>query len=246
MSFHSLNLRFLLCFAITFASGLCLAEIEFPELTGRVVDQAGMISAASEATLTEDLSLLESQTTVQLVVVTVETIEGHAIENYGYQLGRQWGIGTAQTNNGALLIAAQDERKIRIEVGYGLEGMLTDALCANIITQIIAPEFKNGRFEEGFKLGVNAIREVITGDYQPVKPAENKDRSTQVVGWIVLLIMIVIVLSSLGNGGGRRGRRYIPGYGGIGGGGYRSGGFGGGSFGGGGGSFGGGGASGGW
>ena len=227
------------------------AELSFPELTGRVVDNAGMISKSAEQNITQQSVQLENDTTVQLVVVTLPDIDGHSIESYGYQLGRHWGIGTKAENNGVLLIAAEKERALRIEAGYGLEGMLTDALSANIIHQIITPEFKRGRFDEGFIKGVTAISEILTGVYQPVKPEANKDKKSKMIAWVILIVMLIIVFSSLGNGGGRggrRSRRYIPGYGtgSYGSGGFGGGGLGGGGFSGGGGSFGGGGASGGW
>ncbi|BFM07547.1 TPM domain-containing protein [Halioxenophilus aromaticivorans] len=239
------------CLLFVFVLSLCskaLAEIDFPPLTGRVVDQAGMISAQAEQRIDQQLALLEKDTTVQLVVVTAPSLNGLTIESYGYQLGRHWGIGTKAANNGVLLIAAKQERRVRIEVGYGLEGMLTDALTANIIHQLITPEFKRGRFDEGFIKGVTAIGQLLQGDYQPVKPNQDGDKKKKALAYVILIIMLVIVFSSLGNGGGRggRSRRHIPGYGGYSGGGYRSGGFGGGGFSGGGGSFGGGGASGGW
>jgi len=241
-----LLLVILVCSSVTRAAN----DIQFPELTGRVVDEADMISADAEAKISAQLAEFESATTVQLVVVTVNNLDGYAIENYGYQLGRQWGIGQKDLNNGVLLIAAQSERALRIEVGYGLEGMLTDALTANIINQIVRPKFRGGQFDEGFIAGVTAIIQVVEGDYQPVQPQTHKKKKFA-LGWFIFLIMLIVLFSSFGNGGGRGrySRRYIPGYLGYGGGrlggGFGSGGFGGG-FSGGGGSFGGGGASGGW
>jgi uncharacterized protein len=207
-----------------------------------------MIGSGAQSQITQQLAQLEQDTTVQLVVVTLEELHGLTIENYGYQLGRHWGIGTKASDNGVLLIAAQHERKLRIEVGYGIESMLTDALSANIIYQVITPEFKRGRFDDGFIKGVTAIEDILRGVYQPVKPEQKSEKKHRILAYVILIIMLVIVFSSLGNGGGRggRNRRYIPGYGGHHSGGFRSGGFGGGGFGGGGGSFGGGGASGGW
>src|SRR5690606_31965183 len=101
--------------------------------TGRVVDEARLLSAEQEATLTTRLEALEAETSDQLVVVTVNDLEGYPIEDYGYRLGRAWGIGQAEDDSGVLLIVAPNERKVRIEVGYGLEPILTDALSARII-----------------------------------------------------------------------------------------------------------------
>src|SRR5690554_1153517 len=109
------------------------SAISFPELTGRVVDNADMIDAATEQQLTQMLAAHEQNSTNQVVVVTVNDLQGTTIEDFGYQLGRTWGIGQKNADNGALLLVAKDERKVRIEVGYGLEGVLTDAISANII-----------------------------------------------------------------------------------------------------------------
>lgn len=111
----------------------------FPELTGRVVDQADIIPPNVEAELTQKLAGLEATTQRQLVVVTLASLDGYDIADYGYQLGREWGIGDAERNDGALLIVAPNERKTRIEVGYGLEPVLTDALSSIIVQQDILP-----------------------------------------------------------------------------------------------------------
>ncbi|HET8710310.1 MAG TPA: TPM domain-containing protein, partial [Spongiibacteraceae bacterium] len=163
-----------------------------------------------------------------------------------YQLGRAWGIGEKGKNNGVLLIVAQAERKVRIEVGYGLEGTLTDALSANIINTVIVPQFRTGQFATGVEQGAQAIMQVLRGEYQP-RAARNDQRGHVggMVFWLLLFGVAVIFLRGIGGGGfgggyGGRGM-YYPG--GFGGGGF---GGGGGGFSGGGGSFGGGGASGGW
>jgi len=109
------------------------ADLVFPKLTGRVVDEAGLISAGDQRLITAASRSLEQTLGHQLVVVTVKDLQGVVIEDFGYQLGRHWGIGQAETNNGVLLIVAQAERKVRVEVGYGLEGDLTDARSSQII-----------------------------------------------------------------------------------------------------------------
>ena len=222
------------------------AALTFPALTGRVVDNAQMLDPATRQQLTEQLQALEQTTGDQIVVVTVPDLQGVPIEDYGYQLGRQWGIGQKGKDNGALLIVARDERKLRIEVGYGLEGTLTDAQSWVIINQVIAPKFKAGNFSQGISDGVAAMIQVVGG--QPLAvPAHvadanfAKDNPGFSIGLFVLLIgvlwlchrmglplgaILLAILSSSGRGGG----------GGGGGGGFRGGG----------GGFGGGGASGGW
>ncbi len=134
-----------------------VAAQDFPALTGRVVDNADIIPAAQEAELTAELEALETQTQRQLVVVTVPDLQGYDIADYGYQLGRDWGLGDAERNDGALLIVAQNDRKVRIEVGYGLEGTLTDALSSIIIQNEILPRFRQDDYPGGIVAGTNAI-----------------------------------------------------------------------------------------
>src|SRR6202030_1156708 len=125
----------------------CAAQpLSFPALTGRVVDEAGLMDAATRTALIEQLAGLEQKTTDQLVVVTLKSLQGTSIEDYGYQLGRHWQIGQKDNNNGVLLIVAPNERKVRIEVGYGLEGTLTDAVSRLIIANAIAPRFRENDF----------------------------------------------------------------------------------------------------
>jgi len=233
-----------LCFFVAAA----VAAPEFPKLSGRVVDVAGMLSADQRQRLDSQLQAHENVSGNQLVVVTVPDLGGYDIESYGYQLGRHWGIGQKQENNGVLLIVAQQERKVRIEVGYGLEGMLTDALSANIIHTVILPYFKRGQFAEGIERGATAIIEVLGGQYEMRE--RNLERRSDSSDWLLLIFILIIlgfnVLPMIFPTGqsGVRGSTSRGGFGGgFGGGG---GGFGGGGFGGGGGGFGGGGASGGW
>ena len=134
-------LRSVLTLAAAFAALLAtpLAAQDFPALSSRVVDEADIIDAATEAELTQKLQALETQSQRQLVIATIPNLQGYDIADYGYQLGREWGIGDAERNDGALLIVAPNERKVRIEVGYGLEGYLTDAYSALIIQNAILP-----------------------------------------------------------------------------------------------------------
>lgn len=229
---------------------------EFPALTGRVVDNADLLSAAQEQALTERLAGEEQQSSNQIVVVTLADLQGYDIADYGYQLGREWGIGQEGKDNGALLIIAPNERQVRIEVGYGLEGALTDATSSSIIQNDIRPAFRQGDFAGGINAAVTSIFAAIQGEYQAPAGGGNADRkeasSLQALLYLIGLVVFTFFLSfgGLGRKGGRRGAgaaglMFLPmGMGGFGGGG--GGGFGGGGFGGGGGGFGGGGASGGW
>ncbi|EON94115.1 hypothetical protein MARLIPOL_00130 [Marinobacter lipolyticus SM19] len=221
---------------------------DFPELTGRVVDNADMLPDPVELRLGRMLEAHEQATSEQVVVVTLPNLQGYPIEDYGYQLGRHWGIGQEGEDNGALLIVAEDERRIRIEVGYGLEGRLTDATSATIINQIITPAFRAGDFPTGIANGAEAMIQVLGGEPLAVpqsRPVSKNDRPHPALG---ILFFIIVALSFFGGMGGRRGRGALLG-GLIAGsmmGGRGGGGFGGGGFSGGGGGFGGGGASGGW
>ena len=253
----ALRLAVLALFAWT---GAALAAPTFPPLTGRVVDDAGILSPQAEAQLTAELAELETRTGRQLVVATLPDLQGYEIEDYGYQLLRTWGIGSKERNDGAILIVAPSERKVRIEVGYGLEPVLTDALSSLIINQRIIPAFKEGRLEEGVVDGTQAIVQQLSAPDDEARAAvaraqENPQGEGGIGFGTIVVIFIVFWLLSGVFGGRRRGSLWwlplILGSGGGGGGGRGGwsgggGGFGGGGFSGGGGSGGGGGASGSW
>jgi uncharacterized protein len=232
----------------------------FPPLTGRVVDNAHVLSAATVSDLTAKLADLETRTGRQVVVVTLPNLQGYDIEDYGYQLGRAWGIGQKGQDNGVLFIIAPTEHKVRIEVGYGLEPILTDALSSVILQEQVLPRFKAGDVDGGVAAGTNAIITQLSLDAPTAqaKAAAAEQAAQQpasggggIVGFLVIIV-IFIVFSALTRGGGMgwllpmmilsSGSRRD----GWGGGGFGGGFGGGGGFSGGGGSFGGGGASGSW
>jgi uncharacterized protein len=219
----------------------------FPPLSGRVVDEANMLSADAERQIASLSEAHEKASTNQVVVATFTDLQGYSIEEFGYQLGRVWGIGQVDKNNGVLLIVANAERKVRIEVGYGLEGELTDAIASNIINVVITPSFKRAQFDQGVIAGTQAIIAALGGEYQTTQtPEGRKDQEFSL--WNLLVFIIIVFFIFPGMFGRRRFSRGLA-LGSIlsnGGGGRSSGGFGGGGFGGGGGGFGGGGASGGW
>ncbi|MDQ3139216.1 MAG: TPM domain-containing protein [Pseudomonadota bacterium] len=251
------------------------AAQDFPALSGRVVDGADLLTPPDEAALTQKLAALDQASSRQLVVATVPDLQGYEIEDYGYRLGRAWQIGQTEANNGTILLVAPNDRKVRIEVGYGLEPILTDALSSLIIQNDILPRFRENDYPGGIVAGTDAI---IAQLQAPPEVAEQRALEAQaqaqqqqarggeggsVFPFIVWGMILLFVLMSFGRkGGGRRGgRRYggsnLPiilwaianemGRSGGGGGGFGGfGGGGGGGFSGGGGSFGGGGASGGW
>ncbi|MDV2987123.1 UNVERIFIED_CONTAM: TPM domain-containing protein [Methylobacteriaceae bacterium AG10] len=241
-----------LALALMIGAGLAAAaEPDFPKLTGRVVDAAGILSPEARTRIDGKIKAHEDRTGDQLVVATVPSLQDLTVEDYANRLARSWGIGQKKTNNGVLLLVAPKERKVRIEVGYGLEGALTDALSKTIITSAITPRFRQGDFSGGVEAGVDAILPILAGDadeWQRRAPVrEDSVDPVTVIFWIVVIIALVVVLTRM-NGGGRRGRGggfvVIPGPSGGWSGGFSDGG--GGGFSGGGGSFGGGGASGDW
>ena len=235
--------------------GANAAEPNFPALTGRVVDEAGILSPQTRDILTSMLAIHEQETQQQVVVVTLKSLQGFEIADYGYQLGRAWGVGEKGKNTGALLIVAPNERKVRIEVGYGLEGQLTDAASRTIIEQFILPAFRSGDFNAGVLAGTTAILRTLGGSAAAgsalTTQAGRGDTSSNGVStaFILLAVIIFIIVRSWVTyadpryGALARRRRF---FGGIWGGGFSSGGFSGGGFSGGGGSFGGGGATGSW
>ncbi len=252
-------MRFFTGFVLALALAVpAFAAPSFPPLTGRVVDDANILSPAAEQKLTGELKTLEDSTTRQVVVVTLPSLQGYEIEEYGYQLGRHWGIGQKGEDNGALLIVAPNERRVRIEVGYGLEPVLTDALSSVIIQQTILPKFRGGDMEGGVVAGTEAIvsqlqlpEDQAKANAAQAAQQQQQDRSGDGPFAILFVLIVIFILLSA-----RRRRRMgvLPWIilGGMGSGMGRGGGFGGGSFGGGGGfsggggSFGGGGSSGGW
>jgi uncharacterized protein len=174
---RKLSLAALLLAFFAGIQGTLAQEIPFPSLTGRVVDEAGLLDAAKRAEIEAKLAALEEKTTDQFVVVTVRSLQGRTIEEYGYRLGRAWAIGQKDKNNGVLLIVAPNERKVRVEVGYGLEGALPDAITSLIIQNVILPRFKANDYPGGIVSGVDEIIKVLSGEggewKQPVEPKKN-------------------------------------------------------------------------
>lgn len=257
---HSLLRRAALALAIVFAfAGAAFAAPTFPQLTGRVVDDAHVLSPDVQAQLTQKLADLEQRTSRQLVVVTLPSLQGYEIEDYGYQLGRAWGIGQKKLNNGVLFIIAPNEHRTRIEVGYGLEPILTDALSSVILQERVLPKFKSGDMQGGIVAGTDAIVQQLLLDApaakarvaeaeKQVKDQNSDDPFTAIFVFIVIMIVVGSIFRRGGRGGGLGVLPWIilGSMGGGGRGGWGGGFGGGGGFSGGGGSFGGGGSSGSW
>ena len=189
---------------IAWVALICAAAAQtltFPALTGRVVDEAGLLDAATRAALTESLADFETKTTDQIVVVTLKSLQGTSIEDYGYQLGRRWQIGQKDKNNGVLLIVVPNERRVRIEVGYGLEGTLTDAISKFIIETSILPRFKVGDFTGGIQRGTEDIIQVLGGDAEEWQRRAAQNSSPEITrpdANTSIWPAIVIVLGGIG------------------------------------------------
>ena len=191
------------------------AAYNFPPLTGRVVDQAGLLQAPAEAEITALLEAHERMTGNQVVVVTLNSLEGDAIEQYGVALGRHWGIGQKEKDNGVLLLIAPNERRMRIEVGYGLEGTLTDAISSVIIDRRLRPAFRAGDYEAGIRAGVDGIIDVLENNTpEDLKAAPRQDPVP-----IDVIIPFMFVLFTFAQFFKRSGQRLLPAlaFGGIGG-----------------------------
>ena len=245
--------------ALFVAPAALSAAPTFPALDGRVVDQANILTPQDRAGLTTKLEALEANTSRQLVVVTVPSLQGLEIEDYGYQLGRAWGIGEKKRDTGVLLLVAPNERRVRIEVGYGLESVLTDALSNAILQARVLPKFRSGDQAGGVLSGADALIEQLSlpddqARARTATAASPKATSSSPAPLVLVgLLVLWVVFGLIGTIGGRKGHRgdmwLLPlmllaggmGRGGMGGGMGSGGGFSGG-----GGAFGGGGASGRW
>ena len=184
------------------------AAPDFPALGGRVVDEAGVLTPQFKNEISAQLAAHEQATTNQVVVVTLKSLRGYEISDYGYQLGRHWGIGQKGKNNGALLIIAPNERKIRIEAGYGLEGVLTDALSRSIIERAIKPSLRKQNIEQGIRDGVGAILAALNGEYTPPPPTTSSTRHDNVpVGAVLFGILAFLhIITRLVPRGAKQGK----------------------------------------
>ena len=192
----------------------------FPQLTGRVVDQAGLLRPEQKLDLESKSAALEAQTGRQFVVVTLTSLEGRPIEDYGYRLGRHWKIGDEKRDDGVLLIVAPNERKVRIETGYGARVFLTDAISSVIINNSILPRFKAGDYGGGITAGADQIIQAMSLSPQEAQrraaeaEQQQRARAESSPGFLpVLFVMIIVfaILASLARkAGGRRYQAGVP------------------------------------
>lgn len=183
--------------ALSLLFGVAAFAANFPPLTGRVVDEAHILPVSAVADLESKLADLESRSGIQLVVATVGSLDGQEIEPYANELFRTWKLGDKTKNNGVLLLVAPNQKRVRIEVGYGLEGTLTDALSKVIITNAIAPRFKTGDFSGGITRGVDDIIIVLTTDssewqQRPSLRVDSEPASAP-VNWLVIVVIIAVI-----------------------------------------------------
>ncbi len=190
----------MLCLGLTVLTGQAQAvHPAFPALSGRVVDAARILDPAAIQRISDKLAAHEAATSDQVVVATVPRLDELTIEDYANRLYRRWALGTKDRSNGALLLIAPTERKMRIEVGYGLEGALTDALSKTIITTAIAPKFRTGDFAGGVEAGVDAIIDVLKGDAEqwqrrPQLRSDGEDPFAPAVIFLFVLLVVLIVI----------------------------------------------------
>ena len=248
--------------------GLLLSQMGFsqftippkPDFQTSVYDYANLLNSTEKSQLEEKLVRYSDSTTTQIVVITVNDIKGEYIATVATNWAQTWGIGDAKKDNGVLILVAKTERKIWISPGYGVEDRLIAATTANIIRNIITPEFKAGSYYNGLDKGSDALFEVLKGKYKGKRVEKSKDKKFPIVPIVVIIVVIIVLASRNKGGGGNSGNRgggfgpslmdviILSSLGRGGGGGSSGGGFGGGGFGGGfgGGGFSGGGSGGGW
>ena len=190
------RLRLIAVVSLCLIAAVLWAAPDFPPLTGRVVDEADLLSPDDEAALSAKLEQHERETSNQIVVVTLKSLQGYDIADYGYQLGRHWGIGQKGKDNGALLIVAPNERRMRIEVGYGLEGFLTDAISSDIIRNKIRPAFRAGDYPGGIRAGVDAMLAAVKGSYTPEPRRSTSTGTSDVFGMFFPLFFLFFFVAS--------------------------------------------------
>ena len=183
------------------AAALAQSTITVPKLSGRVVDGAVMLSPQSRADLMAKLDEHERKTGNQIVVLTIPSLGGEVLEDYSLQVARKWKLGQKDLDNGVLFLIAKNDRKMRIEVGYGLEGTLTDAIASFIIRQTVAPLFKQGLFDGGIVAGTGQVIEVLEADTAALESWKNRAKpsnSGNAPQWPVLVFLAIWLMIFFG------------------------------------------------
>jgi uncharacterized protein len=194
---------FIGCFLILFSFQSVKAQnvLPKPNTPVLVTDQAGILSPQQLQALENKLVAIDDSSSNQIAVVILSTLEGYPIEEYATKLFRSWGIGNKKTNNGILLLVAIQDKKIRIEVGYGLEGAIPDITANSIINNDIKPAFREGAYYEGIDKATDDIAKAAVGEYKVKKEKQSKNKGSNVILFFIIVFFIVIILGK-GNGGG--------------------------------------------
>jgi uncharacterized protein len=183
----------LMCWAF-----MAFADVAVPPLSGRVVDQTGTLSSDTIASLTQTLKDLQARKGSQIAVLIVPTTAPETIEQYSIRVAEAWKIGRKKIDDGALLVVAKDDRKLRIEVGYGLEGSLTDATASRIISEIITPKFRSGDFDGGISDGVGRMIAVIDGEPLPApEPTQSFGEPAHLEDLLPILLFVAVIVGGL-------------------------------------------------
>lgn len=196
MKLSRVRLFFAGLFALVVLTSPCFTlALDVPPLRARVNDLAGMLSPETAQALEQRLAAFEQETGHQIAVLTIPSLEGTAIEDFSIRVAEAWKIGKKGFDNGAILVIAQKEKQLRIEVGYGLEGVLPDAIASRIIREVIVPRFRDGDFSGGIDAGVSAILQVTKGEPLPeMARSANRQRSSQ-GGSLITVLMITAMLA---------------------------------------------------
>jgi len=182
---------------LALAGPINAAALEVPRLKGHVNDYAAMLSPASERQLEALLTDFEQKESTQIVVLTIPSLQGDSLEDFSIRVAETWKIGQKKLDNGAILLIAKNDRKIRIDVGYGLEGRLTDLLAGRIIRNVIAPQFKSGQFDQGITEGVAAMIDAVRGEYSGTD-APRQPRQAQKGVPIIAVFALFFLINALG------------------------------------------------
>lgn len=181
-----------MCAALVFILAAGALALDVPPYKGRVNDLGNMMSPATRQALESRLAELERTDSTQVAILTIPSLEGDSLEDFSIRVAEAWKAGQKGTDNGVILLASKEDRKIRIEVGYGLEGVLTDVLSGQIITNVIGPRFKAGDFDGGFSDGVTAITGAVRGEYVAA-PSKQRRRSKRGVLSLIIIPMALFM-----------------------------------------------------
>ncbi len=177
---------------LLWASGA--SALDVPDLKGRVNDYGNMLSSSTERQLDALLEDLEQTDSTQIVVLTIKSLEGDSLEDFSMRVAEKWKIGQKGNDNGAILLVSKNDRKLRIEVGYGLEGTLTDLTSGRIIRNVIVPYFKSGDFDAGISNGVQAMIQAVRGEFKgDAKPVRTRQKRSSGAGLFPILVMLFII-----------------------------------------------------